>query len=62
MNINISSKQMIMQCEPSKMKDDKKAYFGFALSVCLLMAINLLFLFTIDNLSTDNHYLTFSHV
>lgn len=62
MHINISYKQMIMQCGPLKMKDDNKAKLEFALSMYFLFTINLSSLFTIDNLFTDNHYLTFSHV
>lgn len=61
---------MMMHCGPSKMKDDNKANLEFALCVCaclsacvyLSLTINLSSLFTIENLSTENHYLTFSHV
>lgn len=52
---------MIMQCGPSEMEDDK-ANLEYAVNVHLLLMINFSSLFTIDNLSTENRYLTFSQV
>lgn len=53
---------MITQCEFSKMEGNNKVNFEFALTVYLLLTINFSSLFTIDNLSKDNCYLTFSHI
>ena len=61
-DINISNKQIIMECESSKLKDDNKDKVGHCFEVVRIVNNGLVITFIINNLSINSHYLTFFHI